>query len=120
VTLLVEPPDPRAPGTQSLQTSVTVQTKLYYFLSPILSTGTIQWCWAIQGSVLGRCKRSYSSPRYPDWTWGWSSFLFKRYQEFFPLEQSIHGVKMITYPHLMLRLRMHGAVPLLPQYVLTA
>jgi len=75
---LEEPPGPRAPGTQRLQTSVTVRTKLYYFLSPILSTGTTQWCWTIQGSVLGRCKRSYSSSRYPDWTWGWSSFLFKR------------------------------------------
>jgi hypothetical protein len=36
------------------------------------------------GSNPDRCKRSFSTPRRPDWLWGQSSLLSKEYQGFFP------------------------------------
>ena len=64
------------------------------------------------GSIWEICKRFITSPNRPDWLWGPASVLFSEQNE--PVPQN---VKRILYIHLVQRLGMSGAVPLLPTYL---
>jgi len=54
-----------------------------------------------------------SSPLHADWSWGLPSLLPNGYWGL-PQGQSCWGMKLNTYLHLELRLRMQGAIPTLP------
>jgi hypothetical protein len=67
----------------------------------------------------GRGKRSFCSPKCADQLWDPPSLLFDGY-EVRSYSLSGWGMKLTTCVHLVLRLRMHGAVPLLPMYAFIA
>jgi hypothetical protein len=66
--------------------------------------------WMIVVSSPGRGWDFFSSQLRLDWLWGW----VKGYQVPFPWRQKCQGVKLTTHLHLVLRSRMHGALPPLP------
>jgi hypothetical protein len=69
--------------------------------------------WKIRGSVPGRPKTFFSSPKDPP------SLLFLWYRGSFAGLQTA-GRKLTTHHHLVPRLRMSGAIPLLPLYAVMA
>jgi hypothetical protein len=58
-------------------------------------------------------KAFFTPPERPDKLWGPDSFQFNGHWELFAREESVRGLKVSTYLHLVLRLRMNGAIPLL-------
>jgi hypothetical protein len=67
------------------------------------------------GWIPNKGKRSFSSPNRPDWIWGPPSLLCNGYWGS-SRRYSGGGVKLTTYLHLASRLRMCGAMSLLPLY----
>jgi len=74
----------------------------------------------IGGSSPGRGWEFFSSPPRPYRVWGPTSLLSGGYQELFPGDKAAGGVKLTTHLHLVQRLRMRGAMSLLPQYFFMA
>jgi len=68
------------------------------------------------GLISRRDKGFFSSPKCPDWLWGPHCFLFCGYWEGV-LSPGV-DMKLTTHLHLVPRLRMGGAKPLLHLYVL--
>jgi hypothetical protein len=66
-----------------------------------------------RGSIPGRGNDEISSP-HSNRLWGPLSLLSNVYRVLLPLGQSGRGVKFTTHLHLVLKLRMRGAIPPLP------
>jgi hypothetical protein len=60
-------------------------------------------------------KKILSSAKVPDWLWGATCLLFGECQGSF-LELKREGLKLTTHLHLLPRLRMSGAIPILLLY----
>jgi hypothetical protein len=73
----------------------------------------------MQGFNHSRRMRFFSSPKCPNQVWDPFSLLFQENQDSFPKVKK-PGVKLTTHLHLVSRLRVQGAIPLLPLYVFTA
>jgi hypothetical protein len=69
----------------------------------------------VWGSSLSQGKRIYSSQKHPDQLGGPPSLLFSDYVDAF-LEVKQQGMKLTTHLHLVLMLRITGAIPLLYLY----
>jgi hypothetical protein len=74
----------------------------------------------IGGSSLCRVWKFFSSPPRPDRLWGPLSILSNGYQRLFPWGKSGRGVKLTIHLHLVPRLRVRGAIHVLPQYAFMA
>jgi hypothetical protein len=69
--------------------------------------------WPIQWEHQKECS-------YKDQFWGLHSLLFNESQDLFTLGYSSQGVKLTPNLSIVLRVRMSGAIPLLPLYVFMA
>jgi hypothetical protein len=63
--------------------------------------------------LVGARKGVFSSPSRPDRLLGTPTLLYNGYQRLFPRALSDRDVKLTTHLHLVLRLIMHGTIPLL-------
>jgi len=75
----------------------------------------ITLCCILKETASGRGKIIFSPPECPEELWGPPSLLCKGYRDSF-LRKSGWGVVLNTHLHLMLRLRISGAIPLLLLY----
>jgi hypothetical protein len=64
--------------------------------------------------IPSRGKSFIPSPEHPDWIWGSTILLFNKYWNLFLHRYSGWGMKLIIHLHLELRIRMCGAIPLIP------
>jgi hypothetical protein len=71
-----------------------------------------------QGSNLGTVKRFFSSPEHPDRLWGPPSLLFNGYRGYFPKIK--RPWRDVDHSRLAPKLRISGAIPLLPLCAITA
>jgi hypothetical protein len=58
-----------------------------------------------------RTRIFFSSPPCPDWVWGTPSLVSDVCQRLFPWEKSGQTMELTIQLHLVLKLRMHGAIP---------
>ena len=65
------------------------------------------------------CKELISSSKPSDRLWGTPSLLLSRYLRLFMEGKASRSVKLSTILHLLLRLIMHGAIPLVPKHLHT-
>ena len=72
-----------------------------------------------QGFCPGRSKRYFFPPKNPDQLWGPSSILFNFYVGFLTRRKDGQNVKLTLSFILAQRLRMSGAIPLLPLHAFT-
>jgi hypothetical protein len=78
------------------------------------SNYVLWWTTRKSGLHFGKGHRFLSSLPCRDRFWGPASLLSNRYRCLFPWGYNSQGVKLITYPHLVPRLRTHGVIPPLP------
>ena len=74
---------------------------------------TIGWTTAVSGVLFPRTDRRFNFPSHPDWLLDSPSFLSKILTSV-SSGQNSHAVTLTTHHTVVLRLRMHGAVTLLP------
>ena len=78
-----------------------------------ISYRTFLWQLVVRVLIPGRRKKYFTLSKRPDWLWGQTSLLFKKYKRFFLRGQSGQGRKLTTHLHLLLSFRMSGAKSLL-------
>lgn len=74
--------------------------------------------WIVWGSSLSQGKRIFSPQKHPDQLWAPHNLLFIGYVGAF-LEVKQQGMKLTAHLHLVLMLRITGAIPLLHLYACT-
>jgi len=75
--------------------------------------------WTVRGSNFGRENGIFSSLKSPDLPWGPLRLLFNGYRSSFR-RLSSRGLMLTNYVQLQSRLRMNGAIQLLPPYAIRA